>query len=99
MKHDAITAEAVANFTPDQIKDMALQLAVELPYAKQCELIRALAEGMSWSRGVDKIDVGLDWIEEDLKAEEEQAHSAWSMPDMRTVGVMPVALNPDAWKA
>ncbi|ANC85438.1 hypothetical protein [Sphingomonas sp. NIC1] len=99
MKHDAIRAADAAKLSIPDIVQTILGLAAELPTARRVEIMRALNADLTWSYGADRIDQGLDLIEDDLRCEEQQAHSLWSMPELRTVGVMPVSLNSDAWRA
>lgn len=51
------------------------RVALDLPAAYQVRLMRAMARELSWSDGVDRIEVGLDRIEADLLAENAQANS------------------------
>lgn len=98
MKHDAITAADAAKLSVDQIADTIVALATELPAAKLVEVIRQMNDGLTWSTGADRVDQGLDMIVEDLRTEEQQATDPWYMPELPTIGVRPVALNPDAWR-
>ena len=88
-----------AALTIDQIKDMALGLARELPAMAQVELIRSLNENLSFSYGSDRIEKGCDMVEDDLRTEEQQATDPWHFPRLPTITTRAVPLNPDAWMA